>query len=155
MPLRIRDAAPADASVIADFNAAMAKETEGKTLDPARLRAGVEAVLRDDANGRYWVAETDGRVVGQLPVTYEWSDWRNGRFWWIQSVYVHAGFRRQGVFAALYRHVESCARADGNACGLRLYVDKENRRAQDTYVALGMSFPGYLVMEAEFPRKGE
>jgi len=154
MPLRIRDAAPADAAVIADFNAAMAQETEGKSLGPDRLRAGVEAVLRDDANGRYWVAEIDVRVVGQVLVTFEWSDWRNGRFWWFQSVYVHPDFRRRGVFAALYRHVESCARADEDACGLRLYVEKENRRAQDTYVALGMSFPGYLVMEAEFPRQG-
>lgn len=155
MTARVRDAETGDAGTITEFNRLMALETEGKALNPEIVGAGVERLLRNPADGRYRVAGHDGRVVGQLLVTYEWSDWRNGRFWWIQSVYVHADFRRQGVFAALYRHVESCARADEDACGLRLYVEKDNRRAQDTYVALGMSFPGYLVMEAGFPRQGD
>jgi ribosomal protein S18 acetylase RimI-like enzyme len=89
-------------------------------------------------------------VIGQIMVTYEWSDWRNGTMWWIQSVYVHPDHRRQGVFSALYHHVESLARARDNVCGLRLYVEEQNERAQATYLALGMNKPGYLVMQTVF-----
>jgi ribosomal protein S18 acetylase RimI-like enzyme len=85
-------------------------------------------------------------------VTYEWSDWRDGMIWWIQSVYVHPDYRRQGVFSALYRHVELCAQADPDACGLRLYVAKDNERAQGTYAALGMTETRYRIMEAMFER---
>ncbi|MGB5345842.1 MAG: GNAT family N-acetyltransferase [Woeseia sp.] len=146
----IRDAVPADINVIAEYNAAMAQETEGRTLAPDVINAGVAAVMADPTKGRYWVCEQDGKIIGQIMVTWEWSDWRNGMQWWIQSVYVHPEQRRQGVFAALYRHVESLARADRNVCGLRLYVENENERAQQTYLALGMVRPGYLVMEADF-----
>ena len=151
--ITIRDATPDDAGIISDFNTRMAKETEGRPLAPGSIAAGVSAALRDPAKGRYWVAEIEGSVVGQLLVTFEWSDWRNGTFWWIQSVYVHADHRRAGVFSALYRHVEKLAREAPDVCGLRLYVERHNRRAQETYLALGMTTPGYIVMEADFRRR--
>lgn len=149
----IRDARPSDADTIAEFNVKMAMETEGRPLDPELINPGVRAVLEDSSRGRYWVAEIDGQVVGQLMVTYEWSDWRNGVFWWIQSVFIRDDCRRKGIFSALHRHVETLARSAPDVCGLRLYVERENRRAQKTYEALGMASPGYLVMETDF-RKG-
>ena len=150
MSLHIRDATPNDAATIAAFNTAMAIETEGRPLDPALINPGVERVLGDPDRGRYWVAESDGVIVGQLMVTYEWSDWRNGMLWWIQSVYIDDEYRRRGVFSTLYRHVERLARADSDCCGIRLYVERSNRRAQATYKALGMVNPGYEVMEVDF-----
>lgn len=143
----IRDARPGDARAIAAFNTLMAEETEGKTLDPVLIGQGVRGLLEDDTRGRYWVAEAGGAIVGQLMVTYEWSDWRNGNIWWIQSVYVPREWRRKGVFKALYRHVESLAAAAPGVIGLRLYVEENNARAQQTYEALGMTRPSYLVME--------
>ena len=128
MELTVRDAGPDDAAVIAAFNSAMAEETEGKSLDPDIIGPGVANLLADGRRGRYWVAENDGVVVGQIMVTYEWSDWRNGNLWWIQSVYVHPDWRRKGVFSALYHHVESLASADPDAIGLRLYVEENNTR---------------------------
>lgn len=148
--ITIRDAVPDDAAIIVDFNSRMAMETEARSLNPTLIRAGVAAVLEDPAKGRYWVAEIGGEVVGQLLVTFEWSDWRNGTFWWIQSVYVRDDCRRAGVFSALYRYVAELSQTAGNICGLRLYVDQHNRRAQDTYRALGMTVPGYLVMEVDY-----
>ena len=148
LKIQIRDASPADGAVVAQFNSRMAEETEGRTLDPDLIGPGVAALLADASKGRYWVAECDGEVIGQLMVTYEWSDWRNGNLWWIQSVYVHPDYRRNGVFSALYRHVESLARAEPGVCGLRLYVDRNNKRAQQVYDQLGMVEPGYLIMES-------
>lgn len=150
MNMEIRDAVAADAKTITAFNSAIAKETEGRDLDLSVVGAGVAALLKDSSKGRYWVAELSGRIIGQIMVTYEWSDWRKGTFWWIQSVYVHPDFRRQGVFAALYRHVESLSREAPDSCGLRLYVEKDNERAQQTYLSLGMNHPGYQVMEVDF-----
>ena len=150
MVLTVRDALPEDAAVLVAYNSAMAEETEGKSLDPDRIGPGVANLLADSRRGRYWVAESGGAVVGQIMVTYEWSDWRNGNLWWIQSVYVHPDWRRKGVFSALYHHVESLASADPDAIGLRLYVEENNTRAQHTYEALGMVKPRYLVMEALF-----
>jgi len=150
MDLHIREASPDDASTIAEFNSRLASETEGRPLDPELINPGVAAVVADSGKGRYWVADVDGSVVGQLLVTYEWSDWRNGMLWWIQSVYVQKDYRRKGVFSALYRHVESLARQDPEVCGLRLYVEKDNKRAQETYLKLGMVLPGYQVMEVDF-----
>jgi GNAT superfamily N-acetyltransferase len=152
MDFTVRDARHEDAAIIASYNTAMAEETEGKALDPARIDPGVNAVFERPANGRYWVAEAEGRVIGQVMVTFEWSDWRNGRIWWLQSVYVHPEWRRKGVFTALYRHVESLASASPGVIGLRLYVENENVRAQQTYEALGMVKPGYLVMETLFSK---
>ena len=150
MEFTIRDAHSADAGILAAYNSAMAEETEGKALDPERIGPGVANLIADASRGRYWVAESRGRVVGQLMVTYEWSDWRNGNIWWIQSVYIAPEWRRKGVFSALYRHVESLAAAAPDAIGLRLYVEENNERAQRTYAALGMVKPRYLVMEALF-----
>jgi ribosomal protein S18 acetylase RimI-like enzyme len=154
-PLYIRDATPNDAPVIAAFNSQLAEETEGGALDAAIIGPGVARILGDDSLGRYWVAERDGEIVGQIMVTREWSDWRNGTLWWLQSVYVHPGHRRDGVFSALYRHVEALARATPDIAGIRLYVEKENARAQRTYVRLGMTMTDYLVMQVEFPRPPE
>lgn len=145
-PLSIRPATRADAPRLADWNAAMALETEGKRLDPAVLARGVEGVFDDPRRGIYLVAERDGVPAGCLLVTYEWSDWRGGDFWWIQSVYVAPDARRGGVFRALYAAVRERARAAG-AVGLRLYVETENRRAQRTYADLGMAPCHYLMYE--------
>lgn len=147
--MQLRRAVVSDASVIAEFNIAKALETEAKVLDPAIVQAGVLAVFAEERRGFYWVAERDGQVAASLMITYEWSDWRNADFWWIQSVYVRPQARRQGVFAALYRDIEHQARSAG-ACGLRLYVEVDNRNAINTYVSLGMSDAHYRVMEQNF-----
>ena len=153
MILTIRRATPDDAPVLVAFNTAIAWETERKRLDPAVLAAGVGAILADPARGFYTVAERGGEVVGQMMVTYEWSDWRNGWFWWIQSVYVAEIARREGVFRVLYRAIEQRAAADPSVIGLRLYFEAENARAQATYRALGMSDTAYGMMEV-YPLPG-
>jgi GNAT superfamily N-acetyltransferase len=145
----LRDATPADVDALVEFNAAMAWETEHKRLDPALLRPGVAAVFDDPRRGFYLVAERARAVVGGLLVTYEWSDWRNGDWWWVQSVYVVPEARGQGVFGALYRAIEARARAAG-AVGLRLYVERDNHRAQRTYAALGMGETVYRLYEQPF-----
>jgi len=152
MNLTIRDAVFEDAGTIAHNNAAMALETEHKLLDPATVRLGVQACIADPAKGAYFVVEdaANGTLVGQLMITHEWSDWRNGDFWWIQSVYVAPSARRAGVFRALYAHVEKLARSTRGVCGLRLYVETENTRAQRTYENCGMRDAGYRVMEADY-----
>lgn len=148
--ISIREATPDDAATIAGFNERLAAESEDTTLDPDTVRAGVAALLADASKGRYWLATVGNDIAGQVMVTYEWSDWRNGLCWWIQSVYVHPDYRRRGVFSALYRHVESLAKVDAGVCGLRLYVERGNRRAKDTYRALGMRDSGHEVMESLF-----
>ncbi|MGZ5181757.1 MAG: N-acetyltransferase family protein [Ramlibacter sp.] len=149
--MTLRSAEPRDAETIAGFNRAMALETEGRGLQAERSLAGVQRLLRDPALGFYLVAERAGQVVGCLMVTFEWSDWRNGHFWWIQSVYVQPEARRQGVFRALYGHVSAMVDRDESVCGLRLYVESSNVRAQATYGALGMARTHYLVFEQERP----
>lgn len=149
-PPVVRRARPDDAALIAGFNLAMARETERRELDPPVVARGVAAVLADDAHGLYLLAEMDGAVAGALLVTYEWSDWRNARMWWIQSVYVVPAARRLGVYRALHGHVCAQAIAHG-ACGLRLYVEKDNRAAQDVYHAMGMHDSHYRIYEQEFP----
>jgi ribosomal protein S18 acetylase RimI-like enzyme len=141
-----------DLTVITTYNIQMALETEQKKLDPYVVTAGVRAALQDENKGIYFVAEIDGRVVGQLMITHEWYDWRNGDIGWIQSVYVHPEFRKQGVFKALHTHTRDAAIKAG-AVMIRLYVERENTRAQDVYTNLGMSLPGYLVMEQSLPRE--
>jgi len=145
-----RTATLSDLEVITEFNLRMAEETESLQLDHERLLQGVEAVLRDSSKGVYYVAESNGKVVGQLLVTMEWSDWRNGMFWWIQSVYVLPEYRRRGIFSLLYHSVENLARSTLNVCGLRLYVDKSNESAIATYTALGMERTCYELMEVDF-----
>ena len=148
--MRIRDATPADLAFIASANAAMALESEGQTLDPVLLLPGVRAVIDDPSLGRYCLAEVDGLPVGQLMTTYEWSDWRNGVFLWIQSVYVLPGHRGSGIFRSLFRHLEARAQADPTICGIRLYVDRGNTRAQEVYARLGLHRSNYTVMETVY-----
>ncbi len=151
--LIVRDATASDAATIAVFNTSIAADTEDHVLEPRLIVAGIAALLADSSKGRYWVAEVNGNIAGQIMVTYEWSDWRNGIIWWIQSVYVHEDHRRKGVFSALYRHVELLARSDEGVVGLRLYVDACNKRAQDTYESLGMQMRNYRVMEVDFRKE--
>lgn len=146
----IRDALTDDVDTIADFNSMLATETEGSGLPVGVTNAGAAAILVDPSKGRYWVAEKDGCIVGQILITFEWSDWRNGMLWWIQSVYVHPDFRRRGVCSALYRHVESLASRHPDVCGIRLYVERDNDPAQRAYSKLGMVMTDYLVMERLF-----
>jgi ribosomal protein S18 acetylase RimI-like enzyme len=146
----VRSATLGDLDVLVQFSAAMAKETEGRTLDLDRLRQGTRAVMESSEHGRYLVAEKDGAVVGQLLLTYEWSDWRNGVFWWIQSVYVAPSCRRRGIYRAMHMHVVREARARGDVCGVRLYVEKENAAARAVYASLGLKPTGYCVYEQDF-----
>jgi len=151
----VRDAVAADHGVLVAFNQAMARETEDKVLDGAVLARGVRRVLDDARCGRYFVAAVDdGDVIGQTMITTEWSDWRDGHFYWIQSVYVRPDWRRRGVYRALHAHVVAVARAANDAndasadrvVGVRLYVEPHNLRAKTTYQNLGMS-QTYNVME--------
>ena len=148
MQWMIRQAAPADAPIVVEYNRRLAKETEGKALDLTVLAAGVAAALADPARkGPYFLAVDGAHVLGQLQLTYEWSDWRNGWFWWFQSVYIRSEDRRRGVFRSLYRHVADLARRDPDVIGLRLYVERENHAAQRTYRELGMEQLAYLILE--------
>ena len=147
MPLCLRRAVPADAPTIVEFNLRLAQESEGKTLDPATLAPGVAAGLADENKALYFVAEDNSAIVGQLMLTREWSDWRNGWIWWIQSVYVRKEDRRRGVFRSLYEHVYQVASQDPEIIGLRLYVERENLVAQQTYLGLGMEQTSYLLFE--------
>jgi GNAT superfamily N-acetyltransferase len=146
--IHIRDAGLSDHDLIVDFSQKLATETEGKTLDPAILGRGVAMSLAEPDRLRFWVAELDGKVVGQTAITREWSDWRNGWIWWLQSVYVAVEARNHGIFRRLYQHITEAARAEPDVLGLRLYVEQENLRAQQTYRALGMEPGGYYVYEA-------
>ena len=156
MSLSIRQAATDDRDRIVLFNQAMAKETEGRILDRGTLNRGVDAMLADPARGRYFVAEEErippdeAEIVGQLAVTTEWSDWRNGEIWWIQSVYVARSHRRRGIYGQLHRHVRAMAREAG-VIGLRLYVERDNEAAQSTYLALGMLPSSYVMYEELWP----
>ena len=146
LSVAVRDATPADARRIARWNTLLADESEGVRLDAATILAGVQAVLEDDAKGRYFVAEWNRQPVGTLMITYEWSDWRNGVFFWIQSVYVEKDFRSRGVFTALFEHVRKVAE-ESHSCGLRLYVHAENSGAREVYARRGLVSHDYLVLE--------
>ena len=146
-PILIRPAVPADVDTVAAFNVAMALETEALTLDLDTVRRGVAALVADPAKGSYRVATREGELVGQLMITTEWSDWRCGWWWWIQSVYVAPEARRGGVYRALHRSVLEDAERAGDVRGVRLYVEQDNARAQRTYEALGMTRGRYLVFE--------
>ena len=147
--LTIRQADLSDAAVIADFNLRLAAETEALHLDPECVNQGVAAILSDPAKGLYFVAQINGEVVGQVMITYEWSDWRNGNLWWLQSVYVRKDYRRQGIFRALFKHLQDLAQKSGEVCGLRLYMHSENARARNSYQQLGMKRTQYEVFEME------
>ncbi len=145
MTVIIRNASPADIDFLIECNAAMALETEHKALDADVLARGTQAVFDDPRRGFYLIAERDGENVGCLLITYEWSDWRNGDWWWFQSVYVVPHARRSGVFRALYAEVERRARATPHVIGLRLYVERDNENAQRTYASLGMEEEAYRM----------
>jgi GNAT superfamily N-acetyltransferase len=147
MPLTIRRATPADAPTIVEFNRRLAEESEGKILDVAVLAAGVAAALADpERKGPYFLAVQADTVLGQMQITYEWSDWRNGWAWWIQGVYVCSEARRRGVFRALYEHVYQLAKQDPEVIALRLYVVRDNQAAQQTYLRMGMEWMNYLML---------
>ncbi|MFA5834161.1 MAG: GNAT family N-acetyltransferase [Bacteroidota bacterium] len=148
--ITIRTAQRSDAETIAQYNVALAKETEHFDLDLKRTIRGVNGMFDDSSRGFYLVAESDGKIVGQLMITYEWSDWRNGVFWWIQSVYVHKDFRSQKVFRSLYDRIIALAKDNGSVCGIRLYVEKQNTQALAVYDKLGMKTTDYNLLEVDF-----
>ncbi len=138
-----------DIEALVGFNQAMALETEGKTLEALVLRPGVAAVFDDVNKGFYVVTDADGTIAAGLLVTFEWSDWRNKWFWWIQSVYVRPDHRGQSIYGRMYEFVKSLADERGNVCGFRLYVERDNERAQTVYEKLGMHRSHYLAYEEE------
>jgi ribosomal protein S18 acetylase RimI-like enzyme len=139
MTVTIRAATSEDVPVIAEYNRRLARETEHIELDPATVTVGVAAAITDAlVKGPYFLAVDGAEIVGQMQVTFEWSDWRNGWFWWVQSVYVRSDYRGRGVFRMLYGHVCQQARNSQDVVGIRLYVERENRSAQETYRRMGM-----------------
>lgn len=148
--LQIRPAKATDAVLVADFNARLALETENKRLDPEIALRGARVGLEHPEWCRYFVVECDGRPAGQAMITFEWSDWRCGLFWWFQSVYIHPDYRRRGVFRALFEHISGLARSSPEVCGLRLYVEEHNRSAIETYRRLGLQASGHIVFEQDW-----
>lgn len=146
---KIRTATASDSDALVKFNQAMALETEGKQLLTEKITAGVNAVFSDDKKGFYVVVESDAAIVGGLMVTYEWSDWRNKWFWWIQSVYILPEGRGQKLYSRMYEFVKQRAGDAGNVCGFRLYVENDNFHAQKVYEQLGMASSHYLMYEEE------
>ena len=153
-PFVVRPASMTDLEMLVQFSAAMAIETEGRRLDQERLQRGTLAVLESPRHGFYVVAERpqeDGPgVIGQLLVTYEWSDWRNADFWWIQSVYVNPDWRRRGVYRSMHQYILEIARARTDVCGVRLYVERENAIAQSVYKRLNLHETKYRMWEVDF-----
>lgn len=145
--MNIRLAKDEDAPALIEFNQAMALETEGKRLETHVLQSGVEAVFNDEKKGFYVVAEEENKIIGGLMITFEWSDWRNNWFWWIQSVYILPEARGRKIYRRLYEFVKEKARKNGNVCGFRLYVEKENANAQKVYEKLEMEASHYLMYE--------
>ena len=147
--MTVRAATIQDAKLIAQFNQAMAMETESKALDWGTISAGVERMLLNPELGFYLVFEqgTGGQISGCLGITFEWSDWRNGLFWWIQSVYVSPDSREQGVFTAMYHEVQKLAREVPEIIGIRLYAERENQRALRAYYGLGMHETDYKLLQ--------
>ena len=156
MHLNIHSAVPEQAAAIARMNQMMALETEDKSLAEETLVAGVKSMLQDPTLGFYLVAsdaraeEPAAAVLACLAITYEWSDWRNGLFWWIQSVYVDPQHRGKGVFSQMYQTVKDLAREDARSCGIRLYVEQDNQRALSTYLHIGMRETPYRLLEEVF-----
>jgi len=147
MKIRVRRATGGDVASVCEFNQLLALESEGKTLDPEVLKSGVSAVLADPVKGHYFLAEEGAEPIGQIGLTFEFSDWRNGWFWWIQSVYVRPTARKHGVFRLLYESILQAAQMDPSVIGLRLYVEKENTIAHQTYLKMGLEWTTYQVME--------
>ncbi len=154
--LRIRPATLEDVDVLTNFSAAMALETEQRTLELMRLQLGTRAVIEQPERGQFYVADLHEAaraarvIVGQLLITYEWSDWRNAQFWWIQSVYVSPAWRRQGVYRAMHHAIVDLARSRADVCGVRLYVEGDNRVARQVYERVGLSPSAYRIYESDF-----
>lgn len=148
--ITIRPAEAADLAIIVDFNLALCRETEGRELDRVTVSEGVRRFVSEPARGRYFVALMDGELVGQTAHTFEWSDWRNGEMWWIQSVYVHPRYRGKGVFRSLCAHIRELGEQDDDCCGIRLYMERENDTARQSYLRIGFRETGYEVMELLF-----
>jgi GNAT superfamily N-acetyltransferase len=150
----IRPARQEDVDSIVAFSAAMALETEGRRLDQARLRDGTVSLLASPERGFFMVAELPRSehtpLIGQLMITFEWSDWRNAVFWWVQSVYVAPAWRRQGVYRTMHDHIVAKAKADPHVCGIRLYVEQDNRTAKTVYQRVGLAPSAYAVYEQDF-----
>lgn len=146
---KIRKAEIRDLETVVKFNYNLAKETEDKELDLGILSKGVKSILTDSSKGQYYVYEVDNKVVGQIMYTYEWSDWRNGTFLWVQSVYVDADYRKKGIYKKLYHNIKNICDNDENIAGIRLYVEKENVNAKSTYKSLGMCECNYHMYEYE------
>jgi ribosomal protein S18 acetylase RimI-like enzyme len=146
--INIREANKGDLAILVQNNQALAEETEALLLDKDVLREGIEQALKRE-ECHYFVAVIGEKVVGQTMITYEWSDWRNGIIWWIQSVYVLPAHRKQGIFRVLFKHIENLAKVNPQVKALRLYVMHNNNAAQDTYQSLGMNDSGYIVFEKE------
>lgn len=151
--IEIRQAVSSDVETIALYNIALCRETEGRELDPVTVNHGVRRFVTEAKRGRYFVAVIDGQIVGQAAHTFEWSDWRNGEIWWIQSVYVHPDFRGKGVFRALFSQIKELGEAEADCCGIRLYMERENDTARESYRRLGFTETGYVVFERLFSRK--
>lgn len=147
--MSIRKANLNDIETIAKFNYNLAYETENKKLDINILKQGIESLIKDNSKGQYYVYIIDEKIVGQIMYTYEWSDWRNKMFLWVQSVYVDKEYRQKGVFKSLYNHVKSFCDNDASIGGIRLYVEKNNKNAQNTYKSLGMIECEYDMYEYE------
>ncbi|KUG19191.1 MAG: GNAT family N-acetyltransferase [Methanomicrobiaceae archaeon] len=152
--VRLRRAGPGDAAAIAEHNLILSVETETRRLDPATVRCGVEAVLSDPAKGFYVLAESGGRIAGQCMVTFEWSDWRCGYFWWIQSVFVQEAYRRTGVFSRIFEAIDREARKRPDVVGIRLYADRDNLAALEAYRSLGLRTTRYLLLERDYTDEG-
>ena len=147
--MKISRASTRHIKTIVSFNLSLALESEGLTLDYDRILRGVNAVFSDPTKGFYLLATENSEVIGQVFITKEWSDWRNGYFWWIQSVYVKPEYRHRGVYRSLHRYVRRLAKEDGNVCGIRLYVEQENQAAQNVYKKLGMKPSRYILFDEE------
>ena len=152
MDITIREATHDDAATIARYNQLMAMETEKRLLHPATVERGVSMLLSSPEKGLYLIAESSGVPAGQCMVTYEWSDWRCGDFWWIQSVYVLPEYRRNGIFSTMYRNILERAASTDLVAGIRLYVEKQNTIAQQTYLNLGMDHAHYAMLERDFTK---
>jgi len=147
MNIVVRDALKSDLEEILDFQISMAKETESIDLERGVLQIGVSSVLEDSTKAKYFIADNEGEAAGMLMITTEWSDWRNGWVWWIQSVYVKPGYRKMGVYKMLYNHIKKIVGSSDELKGIRLYVDKRNVRAQQVYESLGMTGDHYTTYE--------
>jgi len=152
--IHIRPAILEDYTLIAENNRKMAWETEEKILEGETIQKGAYEGIKKSNRCRFFLAEIGGKVVGQAMVAYEWSDWRNGEFWWIHSVYVNPENRKQGVFKKIYEFIEALAKSNPEVCGLRLYVENENINAQNVYSKLGLKDARYKIFEKEFGKGG-